>query len=221
MISLFTGTPGSGKSLDVARLIYYKLKMGKRVIGNMRVRPESIARCRGTYIYVATDELTPYQLYAFARRYHVKGKENQTYIVIDECQDIFNSREWAKPERKEWNHFFQMHRHLGFSVWLIVQYDRLIDRQIRAMVQTEYFHRKIANLGMKGKLLNFIFKLFRKELFVKIGKDYESGVRLGAEYFTYSKKYGEFYDSYAFFDNDVIVTNELKPYLGTVRISGG
>lgn len=213
MISLFTGPPGTGKSLDVARLIYYKLRMGKRVIGNMRIKPEKIAHCRGEYIYVQTEEFTPYKLYAFARKYHYKGKEHQTWIVVDECQDLFNSRDWAKPDRKEWNHFFQMHRHLGYDVWLVTQFDRLVDRQLRAMVQCEYFHRKIANLGFKGKVLNFVFKLMRKELFIKIGRDYESGQSLGSEYFVYSKKYGEFYDSYIFFENDVLITDELTPLL--------
>ena len=37
MISLYTGTPGSGKSLDLARIIMLKLKMGINVIGTMYI----------------------------------------------------------------------------------------------------------------------------------------------------------------------------------------
>lgn len=42
MISLYTGTPGSGKSLDLARIIMLKLKMGINVIGTMYINKDMV-----------------------------------------------------------------------------------------------------------------------------------------------------------------------------------
>ena len=210
MISLFTGTPGSGKSLDIARMIYIKLGLGHTVIGNMRIRPEKIKRCRGKYIFVDTYRMNPRDFIRYAEMYHKKGKEGQTFIVIDECQQIFNSRDWSCKGRRAWNEFFQVHRHYGYNVWLITQYDRLIDRQLRALVEYNYVHRKVSNFGFKGKLLSLIF---RGGLFVKVGEWYPIHEPTGSEFFVYKKKYGEFYDSYSAFSEKELITDELGPLL--------
>ena len=211
MISLYTGTPGSGKSLDVARMTYVKLKLGKTVIGNLRVKPEKINNCRGKYIYVDTYRMNPRDFINYAELFHKKGQEHQTYIVIDECQQIFNSRDWASKGRRAWNDFFQVHRHYGFDVWLVTQYDRLIDRQLRALVEYDYIHRKVSNFGIKGKLLALIFK---GGLFVKVAEWYPVHESTGSEFFTYKKKYGDFYDSYASFsDAETLVVDELYPLI--------
>lgn len=213
MISLFTGTPGSGKSLDVARMIYIKLKLGHTVIGNMYVKPEKIAKCKGKYIFVDTYHLQPSEFVEYAKRYHKHGKEGQSYIVIDECQQIFNSRDWNAKDRKAWNEFFQLHRHFGYNVWLITQYDRLIDRQLRALVEYQYIHRKLSNIGFKGKLMSMVAG---GNLFIKVAEWYPLHENVGHEFFKYSKKYGEFYDSYsAFGGEDSFCPNELELLLSS------
>lgn len=199
MIILYTGTPGSGKSLDMARQMFTKLKLGHNVIGNMFVKPDKIKNCRGRYIFVDTYEFNPYELVDYAKKYHVKGKEGQTYIVIDECQRIFNSRDWQRPVMRSWNEFFQMHRHYGFHVYLITQYDRLIDRQLRALVEYNRIHRKVSNAGLKGMLMSL---LCGGKLFVCAEEWYPKHMPTGSYFFRYKKKYGEFYDSYAAFSMD-------------------
>jgi zona occludens toxin (predicted ATPase) len=219
MISLYTGTPGSGKSLDIARMIYLKLRMGHTVIGNMRIKPEKVKNCRGKYIFVDTYHMNPYDFIRYAERYHKKGKESQTFIVIDECQQIFNSRDWADKGRRAWNEFFQVHRHYGFSVWLITQYDRLIDRQLRALVEYNYVHRKVSNFGFKGRLVSL---LFRGGLFVKVSEWYPVHESTGSEFFIYMKKYGSFYDSYAAFsDDETVIFDELKPLVSPAVARAG
>lgn len=199
MIVLYTGTPGSGKSLDVARQMMVKLKLGHNVIGNMYIRPEKLEKCVGKYIFVDTYSLNPYELIDYAKEFHVKGKEGQTYLIIDECQRIFNSREWQRPVMKAWNDFFQMHRHFGYHVYLITQYDRLIDRQLRALVEYDRIHRKVSNAGMKGKIMS----LFAGgKLFVCAEEWYPKHMPTGSYFFRYKKEYGEFYDSYAAFSMD-------------------
>ncbi len=199
MIVLYTGTPGSGKSLDVARQMMVKLKLGHNVIGNMYIRPEKLEKCSGKYIFVDTYSLNPFELTDYAKEFHKKGVEGQTYLIIDECQRIFNSREWQRPVMKAWNDFFQMHRHFGFHCYLITQYDRLIDRQLRALVEYDRIHRKVSNAGMKGKIMS----LFAGgKLFVCAEEWYPKHMPTGSYFFKYKKKYGEFYDSYAAFSMD-------------------
>ncbi len=210
MIILYTGTPGSGKSLDVARQMAVKLSLGHNVIGNMTIRPEKISKKKGKYIYVDTYSLNPEDLKEYALRFHKKGIEGQTYIIIDECQRIFNSRDWQRPQMRLWNEFFQLHRHLGFHVYLITQYDRLIDRQLRALVEYNRIHRKVSNAGWKGKIMS----LFAGgKLFVSAEEWYPQHMPTGSYFFKYKKKYGEWYDSYAAFDESVKPRNDLKELL--------
>ena len=76
---------------------------------------------------------------------HKIGKEGQTLVVIDECQIIFNCRDFGRKDRNAWVTFFAQHRKLGFNVILITQSDRMLDRQIRSLVEEEVKHRKLNN----------------------------------------------------------------------------
>lgn len=50
VLKLYSGTPGSGKSLDVARKIYHALRYGRPVIANFDINTSLIPKCRGTFI---------------------------------------------------------------------------------------------------------------------------------------------------------------------------
>lgn len=212
MIIFYSGTPGSGKSLDVARQIMLKAKLGTQFIGNMIINKELLGKNADKYIYCDTYALSPVMLIDYARKYHVRGKEGQTILVIDECQTIFNSREWNRPAMKEWNSFFQKHRHFGYDVYLISQNDRQIDRQIRGLIEYERVHRKVSNIGMKGSAMSF---LAGGKLFVVVEQYYSMKMKTGSYFFRYKKKYSEFYDSYAEFDDNQESINELA-----IAISG-
>lgn len=218
MIILYSGTPGSGKSLDVARQIMTKVKFGQKFIGNMLINRDMLGDHAQNYIYVDTYSLNPNELIEYARKYHVPRKESQCILVIDECQQIFNSREWNRPEMKAWNSFFQVHRHFGFDVYLITQYDRLIDRQVRALIEYERMHRKISNLGIKGAIMSF---LCGGKLFVCVEQHYSMRLQTGSYFYRYRQKYADFYDSYSAFSEDKMKMNELKPLLGAEKgVSG-
>lgn len=199
MIVFYTGTPGSGKSLDVARQMKTKLSLGHTVIGNMEINQDCLKNCRGRYIYVDTYLMNPFDLVQYAKKYHKKGKEGQSYIIIDECQRLFNSRDWQKPSMRAWNDFFQTHRHLGYHVYLITQYDRLIDRQLRALVEYDRIHRKVSNAGFKGRLMSL---LAGGKLFVCAEEWYPKHMPTGSYFFKFKKKYADFYDSYAAFSEE-------------------
>ena len=58
-------------------------------------------------------------------------------VIIDECQIIFNCRDFGRKDRGAWVTLFSQHRKLGFNFILITQNDRMLDKQIRALVETE------------------------------------------------------------------------------------
>jgi zona occludens toxin len=201
MIYLYSGTPGSGKSLRAAYKIISVLKTKRDVIGNFPVdlaqyfRPKQLSRI-GKYHYVDNFSLSPQYLKDFAREHHKLGKEHQTLIVIDECAAMFNSRAWDRKDRMDWIYFFQQHRKLGYDIILIAQHDRLIDRQIRAFVETEYKHRAIANYKTFGWLLSFIVG----GLFVAVEYWYGTRLRCGSEMFILNRKKAKIYDTYMLFE---------------------
>lgn len=218
MIYLYSGTPGSGKSLDVAADIMRKLRRGQNVICNFpinldlvrnktskRLFPKVFKNAEykiGNFIYKDNSELNPQFLVDYAKENHKKGKEGQTLIVIDECATLFNPREYQLKDRPLWIKFFQLHRHLGYNVILIAQNDRLIDRQIRSFIEYDCKHRKANNYGNIG----FIFTILHIKLFCAV--DYWYGVRerCGIRFFTYRSLYSKLYDSYSAFDRDLNFT---------------
>lgn len=197
MIYLYSGTPGSGKSLDSIRDITTKLKLGGNVISNFpidvtKIKPKKGIKL-GKFIYKSNQELSVKFLTDFAKNNHVKGKEAQTLIVIDEAQALFNPRDFRDINRKGFNHFFSLHRHLGYNVILITQNDRLLDKQIRCLIEYEIKHRKVNNFKFIGKILPF-------STFACITYWYGVREKIDVNFFRYSKKLSSMYDSYALFD---------------------
>ena len=151
MIYLYSGTPGSGKSLHMAQDIFYKLKRKHSVIANFMIEEEVVTKGLfknhkiGVFTYVDNEELSVDFLVNYARKNHVMGKENQTLLCLDECHTMFNPRKFQRKDRLHWIQFFTQHRKLGFNIILVTQNDRLLDRQIRGLIEYEVKHRKVNN----------------------------------------------------------------------------
>ncbi len=198
MVKLYSGTPGSGKSYHAARDIQHKLQMGKNVISTMPIDINVVnrngKRKTGKYEFRLIQEITPKYLIEFAKKNHKIGKEGQTLIVIDECQILFNPRDYTRQGRSEWILFFSYHRHYGYDVILITQFDRLLDRQIRGMIENEYKHRKINNRG--------ILFLLPVKVFAVIEFWYVNKTQIGAHFVKFKRSVSRIYNSYE--ANDVI-----------------
>lgn len=197
MIYLYSGTPGSGKSLHVARDIYIRLNYNRKhpnVIANFPINEKMIKNKKANFIYKDNSELNVNFLVNYAIRNHKMGVENQTLVVIDEAQVIWNSRDWQKGNRMEWVKFFSQHRKFGYNFILISQYDRMLDRQIRSLIEYEIKHRKINNFKI-GRLLPV-------PAFAAITYWYGLNEKISTEFFIYRKKWGKFYDSYGSFEID-------------------
>lgn len=222
MIYFYTGKPGNGKSLHMAEVIYNSLLKGVNVISNIQVDMRAFDKVKhkeklGQFIYISNREwlTNAYRgqcaktgfsyingLYNYAVNFHERNKRGQidkvqTILVLDECQGLFNTRTWNRSDRLEWVDFFRYHRHYGYDCYLISQDDKVVDKQIRSILQKEVEHRCINNYKAFGKLLG----LFAGgKLFIAIERDYtlsgNKASRMTSSYFRGKKKFYEFYDSY-------------------------
>lgn len=202
MISLYSGTPGSGKSCHAAREIALRLqRKDSVVIGNFYFNTKAVKKCKGVYLFVPNHRLDPDKLLRFSRRLskHLgrRLREGEVKIYIDEAQLLFNSREYASPDRRAWLSFFSQHRHYGYDVILLAQFDRMLDRQIRGLIEYDFVHRKISNAGKIGAVLGF---LSRGNMFVCIKKWYPMKQTVDSNFFWAKKSVYELYDSYNHFE---------------------
>ena len=202
MILFYSGTPGSGKSLHTAEVLYWWIKAGKPAIGNININLDMIpTKKEKRYTYKRNDQLTPDFLISYAKDF-AKGrsvKEDSLLLVIDECQLMFNARDWNAKGRADWLEFFTLHRHLGYRIILVAQFDRMIDRQVRSLIEYEYIHRKVSNFGIYGKIIS-MFSL--GNLFVSVKIWYPMKEKVGSEFFRAKRVYYRLYDTYALFGDD-------------------
>ncbi len=197
MIKLFTGTPGSGKSLHAAKMIYYTLRSGRPVIANFDINTKSIKHRKNRelkFIKKENYEITPQFLVNFALGFW-KGKrvkEEEILLVIDEAQVMFDSRQWQKADRHEWVKFFAQHRKFGYHIVLICQFDGMIDKQMRAMIEYKVIHRRVSNFGLFGLVLSF---LAWGPVFVAVKVWPALNKKVDQEFFMPKKKYYSIYDT--------------------------
>jgi len=199
MIYFYSGTPGSGKSLSAAYKLIDTLNRKKNVIANFPINLSYFKKRKiGDFLYLDNQQLTPAALRSYAIQHHRAHREGQTLIIIDECAIMFNSRQWDRADRAQWILFFQEHRKLGFDILLIAQQDRMIDRQIRGFVESEYKHRAIKNY----KNFGFILSWLTGGLFCRIEYWYGTSLKCGSEFFFINRKKAAIYDTYKFFGED-------------------
>lgn len=197
MIRLYSGTPGSGKSLHNARDVINRSRSGKPVIGNFPCDLKKYPKAN--YTYVPNHLLNPDFLMNYSREYFAgkRIKEGALLVVIDECQLLFNSRDWQQKGRNEWLSFFTQHRKFGYDITLIAQFDRMIDRQIRGVIEYEYIHRKMSNYGIGGKIMSLIFG---GNTFVVVQMWYPLKLKVGSELVHAKKRLYSIYDTFGTFD---------------------
>lgn len=218
MVKLYSGTPGSGKSLHTAEKIYYALRAGRPVIANFDINlgiVQGRRRKKVDFTHLPNDQLTVSALESYSRDYFAGRpvKEERILLIIDEAQLIFNAREWCAAGRKDWLGFFSQHRKYGYEIILVAQFDRMLDRQIRSVIEYEYIHRRVSNFGRVGKLMS-LFTLGR--LFVAVEMWYPLRERIGAEWFVCRKKIFRLYDTFKDFTGTAatsIIKQKSRPAL--------
>ena len=81
MIKLYSGTPGSGKSLHLADKVRYTLKYGSNVIGTFHINKDCLLKnSRYEYTYINIYDLTPAYLIQYAQD-HKKDLKKGIFIT--------------------------------------------------------------------------------------------------------------------------------------------
>lgn len=204
MIEIFTGTPGSGKSLHAASRLCGLLRSGHLVITNFEIDRKRVPNPDLLVTLDNTKLKTPKFIRSVVDDYwqttgkHIK--EGQIILFVDEAQLLFNSREWSKTQGSGWISFFTQHRKYGVDVVLIAQFIEMIDRQVRSLIEYEHIHRKISNFGGVGLIAGIFLLLVNLFTFGKLFVGIKIWVplkqRVGAEFFVARPGLYKIYDTY-------------------------
>lgn len=201
MIELYSGTPGSGKSLNACNIAREYYKKGRPVITNYDIKFfGKPGRGKGFHLRVYNEDYTPQLLYriseVYGKRLGRKPHEEEILLILDEAQLLFNTRNWNDGTRKGWVSFFTQHRKLGYHIVLIAQFDLMLDKQIRALIEYEHVHRKVKNIGYAGKLVNI---LLGGAGFVDVCIYKPMNMKLGSKFISAKQELFEMYNSYTTF----------------------
>lgn len=195
MVYLYSGTPGSGKSTHAAQTILDSVRKGVVVIANFEVNLPVLGDNAGQFYYCPNDRLTVAYLQNFSKRLF-KGKrvrEGGILLVVDEAQLLFSPMLWQQTYAQGWLSFFTQHRKYGYDIILVTQVDRMINRQVRGIIEYEYIHRKVRNLGgFWGLILSiFIGQFYCVETWYQV-----RNLRTGGHAMYYSKKAFQLFDTF-------------------------
>lgn len=204
-IHVYTGTPGSGKSLHAASDIRFQLtrKYPRPVIANFdlgKKAPVSPKVRNELFHYIPNDEMSADAITSIADRYWSESgrpfQEDYITLVIDECQLLFNSRLWTQKSRMQYLEFLSQSRKVGIKVILIAQATKMIDNQFRMLIEIEHNHRRVSSFGPIGAAVALPFG---GRLFLVVRYLYQCNERLGMSLFRGSRLDLKMYDSYVRF----------------------
>lgn len=201
-IWLYSGTPGSGKSLHAASDIRFQLNRHKPrpVIGNFPINYEGI-RHPEMYQYIPNWEMRPDDLYQMAEDWWAAHpddfREERYLVVLDECQLILNARSWSQRDRLAWIQLFSQHRKVGMKVVLVAQNAKMVDNQLRMLIEYDVVHRKLSNVGTLGWLMSLPFA---GRIFVRVTNFYTLNERLSSEWYIARRADMRLYDTHAKFE---------------------
>lgn len=206
MISVYTGFPGSGKSLHAVSLIYAHVRGKAYVCTNILLNG---FRDNPYYIYHDFEWFNDVQNVQRLSEQHLQDKI-QLLFVIDEAQVLFDSRAWSEKNRMPWNIFFSMHRHYKTNFVLITQSYANLDRRIRANIEYQHQHVNIKNAThathiLLGWLPDF---MFCSNQFYANGRE-----RIATHWVFCRRKYTRLYNT---FDRDGLTASGTVPDSGTV-----
>jgi hypothetical protein len=171
-MKVYSGPRGSGKTAHAVKDALEKLSYRKHnnVVANfdMNFRKSEIGGRKSydkKFFFIPDHEmLTPEVLIELSAKNGWYEIEGQTLLILDESGIKFNARKWnISPQiALEWVDFFVNSRKLGYDPVLIAQNRRMIDRQIRDIIETDVKHAKLNNLHL--------FKYVPIPIFVTITK---------------------------------------------------
>lgn len=136
MLYLFTGVPGSGKTLNVVSMLAKRKDFKNRPL----------------YIDGIPDLKIPHEEIPEGESIKTwpKWAPDGAIIVVDECQRIFRPRS-SSSAVPDYVAELETHRHRGLDFLLITQHPRLIDVNLRSLIE-HHTHFGKTNLGLRRKM---------------------------------------------------------------------
>lgn len=136
MIYLFTGVPGSGKTLNVVSMLAKRKDFQGRPlfidgIPDLKIPHEPIPEGESIKTWP-------------------KWAPTGAIIVVDECQRIFPRRA-STAAVPDYISEFETHRHRGLDFLLIAQHPKLLDNHLRVLIE-HHTHFSGTSLGIRRKL---------------------------------------------------------------------
>lgn len=220
-ISIYSGSVGSGKS-------YHSIETGlemvqvkkKHVIANFPISAPKKRTKRGIAKWENIlsrwhyeDEITVEYLMALSFENEWFGHESSCLVMIDEAGILFNSRDWQheRENRQKWIKFLSQSRKFGYDFIFICQMDRMIDKQIRGLVEYEVKHLKANN----AKMLKFL-SAFKVTMFLYVNKWYQTKMKGNVSISFYRSRIADRYDTMKIFNLDELIESMEKVYEGKV-----
>jgi hypothetical protein len=138
MITIYTGLPGSGKTLELAKVALQILKRNKKFFDESGIRrkiwsnvkfSEEVHEHYGDFIEYWTDLAQVEKL-------------RDVDVFMDEMASYFDSTQWANMplSMKRW---LQLHRHYGIEVYGVTQEFAMIDISVRRLTNKVYILSKL------------------------------------------------------------------------------
>lgn len=212
MITLYTGSVGSGKSYHGCEIGIEWLGRKKHVIANFPLK-FSKKQEKQKQLWIFNDEITVEYLMAKSIEMGWYGKESRCLVLIDEAGIIFNSRDWNSKgsERMNWIKFLSQSRKFGYDFIFICQADRMIDKQIRGLVEYEVKHLKANN----SFFLSFL-SMFKVTLFLYVYRWYQTRLKANLRMSVYKPWIANRYDTMRTFNLDELINYMEKLYEGKI-----
>lgn len=203
-IHLYSGVPGTGKSLHAAQDIRLALtrRTPRPVIANFGLSDDAPLSDiqRSYYVFLDNADMSAQWIEDYCTNFWTAGHEfREDYITlcIDECQLLFNARTWSNKDRMSYLSMLSQSRKFGLKVILISQNAKMIDNQFRMLIEIEHNHRRVASMGPVGAA---VAAPLGGRLFFVVRYLFQYNERLGMDVFRGSKRDIAMYDSYRRFE---------------------
>lgn len=221
MISIYSGTVGSSKSYHATHLGLQWLDGGRHVVANFPILPPRNMHTkrqrerweRKSKRWHFYDAITIQILIALSIENGWFGKESQCLVLIDEAGVLFNSRDWQTEAktRTAWIKFLSQSRKFGFDLVFVAQSDKMIDKQIRGLVEYDVRHFKLNNSFFLGWL-----SLFKISIFMYNYKWYQTKLNGNKRFAIYNKSVANRYDTMRTFNLEELAEQIEKLYEGAI-----
>ena len=149
MIQLFTGIPGSGKTLSNVMILHSMIEGWKKIQNFDSARPIFVHNIPDLLISHAKMPLKEYQPNGKGDVILVPDWDampDTSIVLIDECAEMFPPRSSASAMPPHVL-FLTVHRKRGFDIWFTTQNPKFIDHSLRALVAKHQHYRRVFGMN--------------------------------------------------------------------------